>query len=175
MDWRYGARYALHNSSENRDMKHNNAKANKTSLVLLALLGSGLALAQESSVTDTIQARQKGFKAMGAAFKTVRDETQAGSPDAEKIRTAAVDIKTTADQISKWFPAGSGPEAGVKTAAKPEIWSDAQGFDTARSHLIEQAGTFSELAAAGKVDGDAVRTLGRACGGCHEKFRVKQD
>jgi cytochrome c556 len=140
-----------------------------------ALLVSGVALAQVGSMTDTIQARQKGFKAMGAAFKTLRDEMQGGSLDAEKIKLASVDIKAAADHITNWFPAGSGPEAGVKTAAKPEIWSDSQDFDAARTHFIEQASAFNDLAAAGKVDGDAIKALGRSCGGCHDKFRLKQD
>jgi cytochrome c556 len=159
-------------------MRVENLKLKATSRRVIALLAmsvcAGAALAQVASVADTIAARQKGLKAAGAAFKTLRDESQAGSFDADKVKAAAADIKLAATQIPTWFPAGSGAETGVKTAAKPEIWSDPEGFKSARDSFVEQAGKFSDLAAGGGVNADAVKSLGQTCGGCHDKYRVKQ-
>ncbi len=139
------------------------------------LICTGAALAQVgASTADTISARQKGFKATGAAFKLLRDESQAGSFDADKVKGAAADVKLAATQVPNWFPAGSGAESGVKTAAKPEIWGDPDGFKTARDSFVEQAGKFSDLAASGGVNADAVKALGQTCSGCHDKYRVKQ-
>ena len=64
------------------------------------VLCTGAALAQVGSVADTIAARQKGFKATGAAFKLLRDESQAGSFDPDKVKGAAADIKFAATQVS---------------------------------------------------------------------------
>jgi cytochrome c556 len=149
-------------------------RVSRVGAMLALVLCTGVALAQVGSVADTITARQKGFKATGAAFKLLRDESTAGSFDPDKVRGAAADIKSTATQVSTWFPAGSGAESGVKTAAKPEIWSDPDGFNSARDSFVEQAGKFSDLAASGGVNADAVKALGQTCGGCHDKFRVKQ-
>jgi cytochrome c556 len=143
-------------------------------LAAVMLICTGAALAQVVSVADTIAARQKGLKATGAAFKLLRDESQAGIFDPEKVKGAAADIKSAAANIDKWFPAGSGAESGVRTAAKPEIWGDADGFKAARDAFIEQANKFSDLAANGGVNADAVKALGQTCSGCHDKYRVKQ-
>jgi cytochrome c556 len=126
---------------------------------------------------DTIKARQQALKDTGAAFKTIRDQMKSGSPDAAAIKTAAQTIKKTSVAMVDWFPKGTGTEAGVKTAAKPEIWSDAAGFETARKNFVEQADKFAALADAGDMAavGGGIRPLGMACGGCHDKFRVKED
>jgi cytochrome c556 len=143
--------------------------------VLSMLICTGAALAQVgASTADIITARQKGLKATGAAFKVLRDESQAGSFDPQKDKAAAADIKLAATQFPNWFPEGSGAESGVKTAAKPEIWSDSDGFKSARDSFVEQAGKFSDLVASGGVDADSVKALGQTCSGCHDKFRVKQ-
>ena len=113
---------------------------------------------------------------MGDAFKTIRDELQGGR-DAAKIKAAAATIHKVANSMQPWFPAGSGSEAGVKTAAKPEIWNDSAGFNAAREKLVTEAGKFAQLAETGDVAavGRGIPALGGACKGCHDKYRVKED
>lgn len=125
---------------------------------------------------EVIKARQQSLKDLGASFKLIRDQVQSGSPDTAKIQAAAGEVKKAADAIATWFPQGTGAEAGVKTAAKPEIWSDPAGFTTAARNFAEQAGKFSQLTASGDAAavGAGVKAVGQACGGCHEKFRVKE-
>jgi cytochrome c556 len=134
------------------------------------------ALAVQAAVPDVIKERQQGLKDMGAAFKTVRDELTGGK-DVAKIKAASATIAKTANSMDKWFPAGSGPEAGVKTAAKPEIWSDGATFTAARQRLVDESGKFAALAEAGDIAaiGGGVRGLGGACKNCHDNFRVKED
>lgn len=147
-----------------------------TAAVLLGLASAGSTIAQSNSAADTIKVRQQGLKDLGAAVKLVRDQLQSGNPDTDKIKAAAINVKQAASAIATWFPQGTGPEAGVKTAAKPEIWSDAGGFATATNNFVEQAGKFVQVANSGDTTALAggVKALGQTCGGCHDKFRVKE-
>jgi cytochrome c556 len=146
------------------------------SVCALAVAFGITALGVQAAAPDVIKERQQGLKDMGAAFKTVRDELTGGK-DVAKIKAASATIAKTANSMDKWFPAGSGPEAGVKTAAKPEIWTDGATFTAAGKRLVDEAGKFAALADAGDIAaiGGGVRGLGGACKNCHDNFRVKEE
>ena len=133
--------------------------------------------AQSQSAAEVIKARQQGLKSLGAAFKVIRDELRNASPDSAKIKAAAADITRAAGGIGTWFPAGTGPESGVKTDAKPEVWADAAGFAAEEETFIREADKWTHLgdsidASAWK---DAAASLGQSCKGCHDKYRVKKE
>jgi cytochrome c556 len=136
-----------------------------------------LALAQGMTPKQHIEARQSHFKDMGGAFKTVRDQLRRPTPDLTAIAQAAQSVKELAQDQPNWFPKGSGPEAGAKTAAKPEIWSDAANFSAAMQKLRDAAGKLDSLAQAKDVDGlkAHVTGMGQACKGCHDKYRVPEE
>ena len=142
---------------------------------LVALMG--VALGADGSMEDAISARQSNLKDLGGAFKTVRDQLRASKPNAAEIKMAAQQINDLVADQSHWFPKGSGPESGFETDAKPEIWSDAKGFAAAQQRLAEEAPKLLVLANAGDTDGlkKQVGTVGQACKGCHDKYRVPQD
>jgi cytochrome c556 len=144
---------------------------------LLSVVACALAFAVYAAPVDVIQERQDGLKAMGKAFKAMTDEMRAGKLDPATVKEASAKINKVAEGMPHWFPKGSGPEAGVKTATKPEIWNDSAEFDAARQKLIEAAGKFTEIANAGDMTavGGGVRSLGGACKGCHDKFREKDN
>ncbi len=77
---------------------------------------------------QVIETRQANLKDMGANFKTINDQSKAGTPDMAAITAAADKIKGYSADIGNWFPAGTGPEAGIKTAALPKIWEDCATF-----------------------------------------------
>jgi cytochrome c556 len=148
--------------------------------ITAAALGVGLAVAAggalaQSAGAQAVAARQANFKQLGGAFKTINDQLKTDAPDMAAIKAAAAKMQTLAAHEPEWFPAGSGPEAGVKTGAKPEIWSDAAGFATAVTGL--QAATAKLAAAANSGDLAAVKAqvpaTGGACKACHDKYRVK--
>jgi cytochrome c556 len=145
-------------------------------LCLLAVLGSSLAQAVDPG--EVIQVRKQGLKALGAAFKVIRDELKSGNPDPAKVSAAAGDIASAAHAIPGWFPAGSGPESGLKTDARGEIWSDAAGFLAARQQFEKVVGevvpTFQSAEAKPRW-AEAATTLGETCKGCHEHYRVKRE
>lgn len=142
-------------------------------IAVLAGFAAATAIAQAPSAADQIKARQANFKALGGSFKTIMDQTKAPSPDLAQIKAASAKLKPLATSLPTWFPKGTGPEAGVKTAAKAEIWTDAAGFAAAAKALQDAA---AKLDAATDVAGAqaAAGEVGKACGGCHSKYREKQ-
>jgi cytochrome c556 len=156
-------------------------------LVAAVIAVGGVTLAQGQSpvssqgraapAAEVVKARQKGLKALGAAFKTIRDELKGDSPDAAKIREASGDITQAAGAIDKWFPAGTGPDSGVKTDAKPEVWTDSAGFATAREAFVREANKWAQLGNSTDASAwkEGAASLGESCKGCHEKYRVKKE
>jgi cytochrome c556 len=138
-------------------------------------IAAPMALAQ-SAGAKAAAARHENFKQVGGTFKAIRDEFAKGSPDKAVIQANAMKLNGLAGKLPTWFPAGSGPESGAKTDAKPEIWADRAGFAAAAKGLQTETGKFQQLAMAGDLDGAKaqVRNLGGACKTCHDKFRVPE-
>jgi cytochrome c556 len=131
------------------------------------------ALAAGLSAADAIKARHDHFKEMGGAAKALGDQFKSGAPDAAIVKAQAAKLATTAATLPTWFPAGTGPESGVKTRALPVIWTDKAGFSAAAKTLAAETAKLNSLAAAGDMAGAGaqMQAVGAACGGCHKKFR----
>ena len=129
-----------------------------------------------ASARDLQKARHDHYHELGDAFKTVRDETRAGSPDMAKIKAAAQVINAASIDQGRWFPAGTGPEAG-KTRALPEIWKRPEDFKAAQKVFSDAAPKL--LAAVNASDLSAVKStygdLGKSCKNCHDTFRSPED
>ena len=84
----------------------------------------------------------------------------------------AAKLKELSNALPALFPAGS--DKG-DTKALPTIWTDMAGFKAANK--AEGDAITALQAAAGTGDlakvGEAFGNVGKACGGCHEKFRAK--
>ena len=150
-------------------------KAILTGAALALMLGAaGAAVAADMGAV--IQARQAHYKAIGAASKGIYDELNKPAPDANAIQGYARTLDQLAPQIPSWFPAGSGPESGVKTHAKAEIWAQPAAFKTAADGFAAAARHFDLTAAGGDIG--AIRAeypaLTKTCGNCHTQFRAKE-
>lgn len=124
---------------------------------------------------DQIRARIAGFRQLGAAYKAVTDGVRAN--DLAKVRQAANQIVGATRSLSGWFPRGSGPQPGVKTATKAEVWTHAGEFRGAANAFSLQALALQRVAAGsdmGAIRSEA-RKLGATCKGCHDGFRVASD
>ena len=145
---------------------------NATGIAVLAL---GAATAFAASPADAVRTRHDGFHELGAAFKNVNDELRGSAPQMVVLQISARQIKNVASQQYGWFPAGSGPQSGLKTKARAEIWSRAPAFKAAQDALAQQANAFSQ--AVGTKDVAKIRVaakaLGGACAGCHKQFRTE--
>lgn len=146
----------------------------------LALLVAGCGQQTSEDVATApappaVAERQEGFKAMGAAFKVVNDQLKTDAPDMAAIAQAADRMNSLAGEIPTWFPAGSGPDDGVKTDALATVWSDSEGFAAAQVTLVTATVTLQQLAAAGDAAGlrEHVKMVGASCGGCHDKYKAE--
>lgn len=143
----------------------------------LALGSAAVAQSARMNATDSIKARQSHYKEIGASFKTIRDELGKPAVDKAKVQDAAAKMAAFAPQITGWFPKDSGSEAGLKTGAKAEIWSDPKGFQEQAENFVAQTKRFNAVAMNGDVAQmkQAIPTLGGACKSCHDRFRIKTD
>ena len=119
------------------------------------------------------EARHEGFEEIGDHFKAINRELKGGSPSIETIRTQAAGLAQKAAQIPGWFPAGTGPEAGTKTRAKAEIWTNNQDFQQRAQTLGQASAAFAQAAQGGDLAAvqAALPALGDSCKQCHDRYR----
>lgn len=122
------------------------------------------------------KARHEHYEELGDAFKAVRDNSRGDSPDWGKLEKAAqIVVEASIDQ-QKWFPHGTGPEAG-KTRALPEIWKKPDDFTAAQKMLTERAPKLLAAVKAKDAPGvqAAFKEVGGACKNCHDTFRAPEE
>jgi cytochrome c556 len=139
--------------------------------LFLALIAAPLLAAP----ADDVRTRVNGLRELGAAYKAINDSLR-GEPQTIMIQMSARQVANAAKAQYGWFPAGSGPQPGIKTAAKPEIWEQPAKFKAAQDAFAAEAAAFQKIAAGG--DAEAMRAearkLGGTCKACHDQFRVPQ-
>jgi cytochrome c556 len=135
-----------------------------------AVVGAGAGPAE----TAQIKPRQDKLRDMGGALKAINDEIKKGRLDWDNTILPNVQtIKERSGYLLKWFPKGSGPEAGVKTYALPAIWQKNDDFQKLGKAMQAEALKLDEVAAT--KNGDALKaqvlTIGKACKACHDNYR----
>jgi cytochrome c556 len=138
---------------------------------------SAFAAAPPTAPADLLKARHDHYVDLGASFKTVRDNVNAGDKaDFAAVQKAADEIHKASQNQQQWFPKGTGPEAG-KTRAVPEIWVKPAEFTAAIKMFEERAPKL--LAAVQTKDikqvQSAFREVGGACKNCHDTFRSPEE
>lgn len=131
-------------------------------------------LANGMTVAEQIDARQKGYKSIGGAFKKVREELKKDDPDMATLQTAAATLSERAAEMDGWFPEGTGPDSGVETEALATIWEDPEGFDAAIARFRTATSDFQTAVAAGDMEtvSGAPKMLGSSCKNCHDDYRL---
>lgn len=129
----------------------------------------------DPAIEKAMKTRHEGFEHIGDAMKKIGDTLKSGGSLNPELAKAAKEIDELAPQLKDWFPAGSGPETGRKTGAKPEIWAKPEEFAQKREAFASAAAKLAGLADANDAAGFAAQVpeLGKACKGCHEEFRKK--
>ncbi len=149
----------------------------KKLFVLAAVAGSlGLgAVTMAASPQQTISDRQTNFKVIGKSFKAMLDEGRKPAPSIAIYRVNADALAKAATKIAGHFPKGTGPEAGVKTAALPSIWQKSGDFKVGAAKLVDASKKLNAAAKSGNLDATkaAVMGLGPTCKGCHDQFKAK--
>jgi len=145
-------------------------------LSFAALLAAGtLFLVAAVDPHVAIPKRQDGMKMIGRTFKGINDQLKASTPDAQALKLGSAQLAQLATQVPSWFPAGTGPETGIKTAVKPAVWTNPGDF---HAKAVALASATSALAAGAAKSSDPavltplVRQVGGACKACHETYKT---
>ncbi len=151
----------------------------KLRITMVLVAGAAMAVAGSAaaqlSPKDAVTARVNGYRETGAAYKIINDQLKAKTPVKIMLRTSAKTIAGAARQQYGWFPAGSGPEAGVKTKVKPAVWTDAAGFKAAQARFQQEADLMVKVVETGdqaQMQKQA-KALGATCSACHNKYRIE--
>jgi cytochrome c556 len=147
-------------------------------VVLAGIAGGQLlaAAANPAAVQKLVDARTAHYKEIGKAAKAIHDELGQSQPNLATVQTNARVIEALAAQIPTWFPAGSGPQPGVKTEALPIIWQQQPLFKQRAAGLAAAAHELAAASVSGNLDATKAATsnLFGACKGCHDTFREKK-
>ena len=146
-----------------------------------AVVFSGLAMALaatafgQSSEPTPMQTRQSQFREIGTAFKAINDELRKDTPGRFAMGSSARLIAGNLHRVGTLFPPGSGPGAGIKTKAKPNIWTDRAQFDRLNASAASEADRLVAIMKGNDLGAirAQVPVLGAACKSCHQQFRAE--
>lgn len=141
-----------------------------------ALAAALLAAPSSAAAPDTIKARQDNFKAMARSMKLIGDELRKDAPAFAIIRREAAALERAGGRVGRFFPKGTGPEAGVKTRARAAIWAQPAEFRLAAANSNSAIKGLRAVASGtdvGRIRA-ALRSTGGACAACHDTFRVPE-
>lgn len=137
------------------------------------LFASGSALAQ-AKPEDVIKFRKGVYQVIGWHVRPLGAMAKGKMPFDKAAFARNAEIVAMMSTIAPHaFAAGS--DKG-ETRAKPEIWSDADGFKNAMSNFQSAASKLAEVSkSASSVDDvrGAFGALGKSCAGCHDTYRAK--
>jgi cytochrome c556 len=129
-----------------------------------------------AAVQKVVDAREAHYKEIGKAAKAIHDELGSTQPQLATVAANARTIESLAHQIPTWFPAGTGPQPGVKTEALATIWQQTPLFRQRAGNLAAAAHELAAAAASGNAAATktAANNVGAACKACHDTFREKK-
>lgn len=144
-----------------------------TAAVLGLLCVGGAANAQGDDATGIIQGRQAAMMLSGVAMgamKSAMDAQQA--PSTQRFNSRA--LARWAHAVPGMFPAGTGPEAGIPTKAKPDVWSDRAGFEARAADYAAAADRLAELAAGEDAAAFSAQwtVVRQSCNACHTAYKA---
>ena len=144
-----------------------------SSFLVLALHGAAAAGGATAGKKVVVRYRHAQFHRLEKVVHTLARGLDAARPDFSRLSAQSSDIAALSRELEKWFPQGSGPQPGLKTRAKPQIWSEPGKFQSAAARLVRRARRLNR-AVAGHDAPEALlqlRSLGHACQDCHDQFR----
>jgi cytochrome c556 len=140
---------------------------------LMCLGGAANARSAGHGSADLIEARQAAMMLSGVAMGSIKAAIDAGQPIASQ-RFATRALARWAHAVPGAFPAESGPGAGVRTNARPEIWSDRAGFEARAAEYAAAADRLAELAAGDDPAAFAAQwaVVRASCQSCHDGYKA---
>lgn len=144
-----------------------------TKLFAASAVGFGLmaGVSLAGPADDAIKGRQGCMKSHGAEMGVMVPMMKGEKPyDKAAIDAALAATATACADWAKWWGPDTQKGETLETWAKPEIWTDAAGFEAAGGAWY-QANEAVKAAADEAAFKAAFPALGQGCQGCHEKFR----
>jgi cytochrome c556 len=125
-------------------------------------------------VEQAVKYRQNVMDAMGGLAGAAVGKLRDGFDFGPGLGDIASGLQAMAADIPSLFPEGT--DFG-ETKAKPEVWSDADGFADKAAEAKDATAAFAEAVKSGDKAAmmQAFRDVGDACKGCHEEYRKKED
>jgi len=145
-------------------------------LAIALVILAGAAEAQMKP-EDAIAFRQSGYKFMAWNMGRIKANVD-GQYNKDEVVQAANAIQAIANSgMGKLYLPGTDKGKGWKdTEVKPELFTDKEGVGKVAKAFNEAANEMAKVAANG--DAAAAKAqfgeLGKACKGCHEKYRVEE-
>ena len=142
---------------------------------LFSLSFAGGAHAQDAA-EDVIKTRQAAMMILQNSLVGIGNIAQGKISNTDHLAAYATALAQISPLIGDLYPAGTGPDSGVKTRATAAIWDDAAGFQAAIDKNTELSNALLAAAQSGDVGavGAALGDLGRnGCGACHTNFRSR--
>jgi cytochrome c556 len=134
-------------------------------VVALAVGGAAVAVI----AADAFHDRHMAMEAVGDAMKPLAAIAKKEAPfDAAVVKSNATTIADNLKKASTLFPAGSG---GGDSLAKPEVWSEAAGFEKGMKDAHAAAVALQAVSDEAAFR-PALGALGGNCKSCHDKYRL---
>lgn len=123
---------------------------------------------------DAIKGRQGCMKANGAFMGAVVPMIKGEQPfDAAAVKAAAAIHDAACADWAKWWGADAQMGETLKTRAKPEIWTNAAGFEKAGGDYYNAY--VALIAATDEASFKAAfPAVGGGCKNCHDQFRAPE-
>ncbi len=143
-------------------------------------LGIGIATAAvgahaQDAAEDVIKSRQAVMRIFVNSLTGLGNIAQGKVSQPGHMANYANALAAAAGTLPDLFPAGTGPESGVKTRALPAIWDDPDGV----AEILATTGAAVTALVAAAESGDPAATgaalgdLGKnGCGACHTRYRA---
>ena len=148
-------------------------------LSVVFALAAALGLSSQALAVDepenVIKYRKAVMKAIGGHMASIAGVVKGEVSYSDHVAVHANSINAMSKTVTAVFPKGT-DNGSYKTAALPKIWEDWAGFEKAAQALDTASADLASVAASGDKQkiAAAFGNLGKACGGCHKPYRVKQ-
>ena len=144
-------------------------RLSKLAVASVAVAGMVLGASLAVLAADAFHDRHMAMEAVGDAMKPLGTIAKKQAPfDAAAVKANATTIADNLKKSAALFPAGSG---GGESKAKPEIWTDAEGFDREMKEAHAAAVALQSVKDEAAF-GPALGALGAKCKSCHDMYRM---
>lgn len=144
-------------------------RLSKQAVASLAVSGLVLGASLLVLAADAFQDRHMAMEEVNDAMKALGAIAKKQTPfDAAVVKANAATIADNLKKASALFPAGSG---GGESLAKPEIWTDAAGFEKGMKNAQAAAVALQSVSDEAAFR-PALGVLGATCKACHDTYRL---